>query len=544
MAKEINYENGKEKMIEGIDKTVNAVKVTLGPKGKCVAIQNGWGVPDITRDGATVAKAVDLKDPAENMGAQLVKKAASNTEEQAGDGTSSTSVLIQDIVNRGKKHLIDENLNINEMKSGMLKTVQWVTEYIKDHSVQVEGDLEKIRRVATISANNDSEIGNLIVECLEKVGLEGVLTADMSSGLENVVDVVEGMKIDRGWSSPHFVNKHDEGKAILENPYILVVSEKLASLPTLVDTLEAVMKEGRPLLIVCDDIDEVVQATLVMNVLQRILSCCVVKGIDFGDNRKNVMEDIAVFVGAQHIAPEYGLSMAQCDPSMLGTAQRVVVNKDSMIIYNGHGDQEVINERCDVLKAKVSAPEITSYEKDKLTKRIASLSGGIGVIRAGGAGESEKRNRKATIEDAILAAKSAIAEGVVPGGGYTFLQAALTGEKDLLNTLEGSELIGAKCVLESLKSITKTIGENSGINGEVLVKILVDNKEKQNFGYNAKTGEYGDLVEMGVLDSAKVLRVALENAVSAASMCLLTACTITDIQEKSCNCNCGDHHQQ
>ena len=543
MAKEINYETGKNKMIEGIDKTVDAVKVTLGPKGKCVAIQNGWGVPDITRDGATVAKAVELKDAAENMGAQLVKKAASNTEEQAGDGTSSTSVLIQDIVKSGKRYLIDDSLNINEMKSGMLKTVQWVTDYIRQNSVQVEGDLEKIRRVATISANNDSEIGNLIVECLEKVGLEGVLTADMSSGLENVVDVVEGMKIERGWSSPHFVNKHDEGKAILENPYILVVSEKLASLPTLVDTLEAVMKDGRPLLIVCDDIDEVVQATLVMNVLQRILSCCVVKGIDFGDNRKNVMEDIAVFVGAQHIASEYGLSMAQCDPSMLGSAQRVVVSKDSMIIYNGHGDQEAITERCDVLKAKVNAPDITSYEKDKITKRIASLSGGIGVIRAGGAGESEKRNRKATIEDAILAAKSAIAEGVVPGGGYTLLHAAWTGEENFLTTLDGSEYIGAQCVLNALKSITKTIGENSGINGEVLVKTLVDNKDQKNFGYNAKTGEFGDLVEMGVLDSAKVLRVALENAVSAASMCLLTACTITDIQEKSCNCNCGADHQ-
>ena len=543
MAKEINYEVGRDKMIDGIDKTVNAVKVTLGPKGKCVAIQNGWGVPDITRDGATVAKAVDLNDPAENMGAQLVKKAASNTEEQAGDASSTTCVLIQDIVKNGKRHLIDDSLNINEMKSGMLKTVQWVTDYIRRNAVQVEGDLEKIRRVATISANNDSEIGDLIVDCFERVGLEGVLTADMSSGLDNVVDVVEGMKIERGWSSPHFVNKHDEGKAILENPYILVVSEKLASLPTLVDTLEAVMKEGRPLLIVCDDIDEVVQATLVMNVLQRILSCCVVKGIDFGDNRKNVMEDVAVFVGAQHIASEYGLSMAQCNPSLLGSAQRVVVSKDSMIIYNGYGDQEAITERCDILKAKVNAPEITSYEKDKLTKRIASLSGGIGVIRAGGAGESEKRNRKATIEDAILAAKSAIAEGVVPGGGYTLLHAALKGEENFLTTLEGSERIGAQCVLSALKSITKTIGENSGINGEVLVKTLVDNKDQKNFGYNAKTSEFGDLVEMGVLDSAKVLRVALENAVSAASMCLLTACTITDIQEKSCNCNCGSDHQ-
>lgn len=542
MAKEINYDEGRSKMFDGIDKTVNAVKVTLGPKGKCVAIQNGWGVPDITRDGATVAKAVDLLDPAENMGAQLVKKAASNTEEQAGDGTSSTSVLIQDIIKSGKKYLIDENLNINEMKSGMLKTVSWVTDYIKNHAVQVDGDLEKIRRVATISANNDPEIGDLIVDCFEKVGLHGVITADMSSGLENSIDVVEGMKIDRGWSSPHFVNKHDEGKSVLENPYILVVSEKLGSLPLLYDTLEMIVREGRPLLIVCDDIDEVVQANLVLNVLQRAISCCVVKGVDFGDNRKNVMEDIAVFVGAQHISPEYGITMAQMNPGMLGSAQRVVVSKDSMIIYNGNGDQDEIDERVEVLRTKEAVPGITSYEKNKLVNRIASLSGGIGVIRAGGAEEAEKRNRKATIDDAILAAKSAIAEGVVPGGGYTLLHASIEGEENFLNTLEGSEKIGAKCVLEALKGITRTIGENSGVNGDILVNTLLTSKDQEpNYGYNAKTGEFGNLVEMGVLDSAKVLRVALENAVSAAAMCLLTSCTITEIQEKTCNC--GDHQK-
>lgn len=524
-------------MIAGINKTVDAVKVTLGPKGKCVAIQNGFGVPDITRDGATVAKAIDLKDSIENMGAQLVKKAATNTEEQAGDGTSTTSVLIQEIVGKGWKAQLDDSINVNEMKTGMLKASTWVTEYIRKHAVQVDGDLEKIRRVATISANNDSEIGDLIVTCLERVGMDGVLTAEMSSGLENVIDVVEGMKIDRGWSSPHFINKHDEGKAVLENPYILVVSEKLTNIPSLVDILECVVKDGRPLLIVCDDIDEVVQATLVMNVLQRVLSCCVVKGVDFGDNRKNVMEDIAVFVGAQYITSEYGLSMAQAEVSMLGSAQKVVVSKDSMIIYNGHGDAEDINERVDILKKKVASPDTTAYDKNKLTKRIASLSGGIGVIMAGGAGESEKRNRKDTIEDAILAAKSAIAEGVVPGGGYTLLHASLDGVNEFLNTLTGSEKIGANCVLEALKIITKTIAENSGINGEVLVKTLVENKDQKNYGYNAKTGEYGDLVDMGVLDSAKVLRVALENAVSAASMCLLTSCTISEIAEPTCNCD-------
>ena len=537
MAKEINYGEGQSMMIAGINKTVNAVKVTLGPKGKCVAIQNGFGVPDITRDGATVAKAIDLKDPLENMGAQLVKKAASNTEEQAGDGTSSTSVLIQEIVKKGWKAQLDDTINVNEMKAGMLKASSWVTDYIREHAVQVDGDLEKIRRVATISANNDPEIGDLIVSCLETVGLNGVLTAEMSSGLENVIDVVEGMKIDRGWSSPHFINKHDEGKAVLDNPYILVVSEKLTSIPSLVDILENVIKEGRPLMIICDDIDEVVQATLVMNVLQRVLNCCVIKGVDFGDNRKNIMEDIAVFVGAQHITSEYGLTMAQAEMSMLGTAQKVVISKDSTIIYNGAGDEEAIAERVDVLKKKESAEGVTTYEKTKLSKRIASLSGGIGVIKAGGAGESEKRNRKATIEDAILAAKSAIAEGVVPGGGYTLLHAALEGTEKFLPTLVGSEKIGSSCVLESLKIIVQTIAENSGINGDVMVKTLVENQLLKNYGYNAKTGEYGNLVEMGVLDSAKVLRVALENAVSAASMCLLTSCTITELPEETCTCN-------
>lgn len=541
MAKEINYGEGQSLMIAGINKTVDAVKVTLGPKGKCVAIQNGWGVPDITRDGATVAKAIDLVDPIENMGAQLVKKAASNTEEQAGDASSTTCVLIQEMVKRGWKHLLNDSINVNEMKSGMLKAAHWVTEYIKDHATQVDGDLEKIRQVATISANNDTEIGDLIVTCLEKVGLDGVLTADMSSGLENVIDVVEGMKIDRGWSSPHFVNKPDEGKAILEKPYILVVSEKLNNLPSIVDILESVIRDGRPLLIVCDDIDDVVQATLVMNVLQRVLNCCVVKGIDFGDNRKNVMEDIAVFVGASHITPEYGLSMAQADKSMLGTAERVVVSKDSMIIYNGNGSQEDIDSRVDVLKKMIEADTCTPYDETKLTKRIASLCGGIGVIKAGGAGESEKRNRKATIEDAVLAAKSAIAEGVVPGGGYTLLHASVEGTEKYLTTLEGSEKIGAGCVLESLQAIVKTIAVNSGLSGEVLIDKLLQPTDIPNYGYNAKTDEFGDLEKMGVQDSAKVVRVAVENAVSAAAMCLLTSCTITDAPEEN-KCNCCENH--
>lgn len=544
MSKEINHENGQSKMIDGVNKVVNAVKVTLGPKGRCVAIQGGFGIPEITRDGATVAKSVDLKDPIENMGAQLVKKAAQSTEEQAGDGTSGTSVLIQEMVNRGQKYLVSGSSNINEIKSGMDKAVKWVTEFIADNSIPVDGDLEKIRRVATISANNDPTVGDLIVSCMEKVGVDGVITADVSSGLETTIDVVEGLRIERGWASPHFVTAPEDGKCVMENPAILVVGEKLSNVPQLINILEPVVKQGQPLLIICDDIDEVVLTTLVMNVLQGALRCCVVKGIDYGDARKNLMEDISVVVGAKYICPEYGMKVSDATIECLGSANKVVVSKDSCVIYEGYGDKDEIKDRLEVLKKRASDPNITDYEKTKFQKRISGLAGGIGIIMAGGASEPEKINRKATIEDAILASKSAVTEGVVPGGGYIFLEASRKGRKLFIEKTEltKDEISGAEIVLDSLKAITWTIGENSGIQGDVLIERLGNFETgSMNYGYNAKTGEYGDLVSMGVLDSAKVLRVSLENATSAASMCLLTTCTITDEpSEDSCNHCCGN----
>lgn len=526
MNKEIEMSN--TGMISGIMKSVEVISKTLGPKGKCVSIQSSFGSPDITRDGITVAKAISLKDPKEEMGAELVKSAASRTEELSGDGTSSTSVLIKEMVKEGER-FITFGTNLNEVKEGMDKAVHDVTEYIKSRSTKVDGDLEKIRKVATISANNNPEIGDLIVEAMEKVGESGVIVADLRSGLDTTIDVVEGFKIDRGWATPHFVTSPEEGKCVMENPAILVVGEKISSVPQILPAIETAMRTlgGKPILIICDDMDENVMATIVMNVLQGALRCCVVKGIDYGDNRKNVMEDIAVATGGTYICPEYGIKSSDVKAENLGTAEKVVISKDSCIIYKGGGDAEEVKARLDILRARYDAPETSDYEKTKFEKRISCLSGGIGIIRAGGASEIEKNNRKATIEDAILASKSAISEGVVPGGGTVFLRAS---KLSIPKKLTKDQEIGYNIVLRALPSITKTICENSGVSGEVTAnKILA--KKDTNYGFNAKTGKFGDLIEMGILDSAKALRVSLENASSAASMCLLTDCMITEIPE-------------
>lgn len=534
MSKKIEFTN--KKMIEGIVKSVDAISKTLGPKGSCVAIQNSWGNPDITRDGATVAKNISFKDPAVNMGAQLVKAASTKTEEVVGDSTSTTAILVKEIVTKGQRYLGDGS-NLNEIKEGMEKAATWVKSFIQSNAIQVDGDLEKIRKVATISANNDPEVGDLIVQCMEKVGTGGVITADLTSGLDTAVEIVSGFKISRGWASPHFVTSPEDGKCIMENPVIAVYGEKISSVPQILPAIEASMKVlgGRPLLIVCDDMDENVLSTIVVNVLQGALRCCVVKGIDFGDSRANIHEDIAVATGATHICPEYGLSASDLKAENLGEASKVVISKDSCIIYEGKGDPEAIQGRLGVLKKRLEDQNITDYEKTKLESRVSCLSGGIGIIKAGGASDIEKQNRKATIEDAILASKSAISEGVVSGAGSIFLRASQCGRRDFLEkekkNMTKDEVAGAEIVLEALKSIVRTIGENSGLSGEVLIEKL-SKSSKSSFGYNAKLNKYGDLFEMGILDPAKALRVSLENAVSAASMCLLTCCTITEEEEK------------
>lgn len=516
------------RIIEGVIKTADAIKTTLGPAGKCVAIDSGFGAPEITRDGATVAKSISFSDPVLNMGAQLVKKAASRTEEQCGDSTSTTSILLKEFCEKGRRHL-NAGCNVNELKSGMLKAMSWVKEFIKSSSIKVEGDFEKIKRVATISANNDPVVGSLVVECMEKVGINGIITADVSSGLDTQVDVTTGMKLERGWSSPHYVTSPEEGKCVMDNPYVIIVGEKLSSVNQILGVIEGLMRSGRPFLIVCDEIDDVVNSTLIMNTLNGMIRCCVVKGIDFGDNRKNIMADLAVATGGKYLTPENGLSITTAIIEDFGSAQRVVIDRDSTIIYQGAGDPVDIETRANVIKARLNDPNTSEYDKTKFEKRLANLVGGIGIIKAGGASEAEKLNLKATITDSILASKSAIEEGCVPGGGYVYYKASLEAKKDkaFWKSLVGDEKEGAEIVFSSLPCILRTVAENSGRSGEVVLAEL-NKTTKQPWGYNAKTKKYCYLLDDGILDSAKAIRVALENSVSTAAMILLTDCTIID----------------
>lgn len=516
------------RIIEGVIKTADAIKTTLGPAGKCVAIDSGFGAPEITRDGATVAKSISFSDPVLNMGAQLVKKAASRTEEQCGDSTSTTSILLKEFCEKGRRHL-NAGCNVNELKSGMLKAMSWVKEFIKSSSIKVDGDFEKIKRVATISANNDPVVGSLVVECMEKVGINGIITADVSSGLDTQVDVTTGMKLERGWSSPHYVTSPEEGKCVMDNPYVIIVGEKLSSVNQILGVIEGLMRSGRPFLVVCDEIDDVVNSTLIMNTLNGMIRCCVVKGIDFGDNRKNIMADLAVATGGKYLTPENGLSITTATIEDFGSAQRVVIDRDSTIIYQGAGDPADIETRANVIKARLKDPNTSEYDKTKFEKRLANLVGGIGIIKAGGASEAEKLNLKATITDSILASKSAIEEGCVPGGGYVYYKASLEAKKDkaFWKSLEGDEKEGAEIVFSSLPCILRTVAENSGRSGEVVLAEL-NKTTKQPWGYNAKTKKYCYLLDDGILDSAKAIRVALENSVSTAAMILLTDCTIID----------------
>lgn len=530
-------------VLAGVVSSVNAIKTTLGPSGRCVAIDSGF-THEISRDGATVAKSIQFSDPNKNMGAGIVKKAASRTEEQAGDGTSTTSLLIGEMATRGQRYL-KSGANVNEIKSGMLKAMEYAKEFVASQAIPVEGDLDKIKMVATISANNDPEVGDLIAEGMKAVGFDGILTADLSSGLDTSINVVEGMKIERGWASPAFVNKQETGKNEMDMPYVLVCSEKLNSVNQLVNLFkEYTEKEpGTPILIICDDMDESVMSFLVYNVMRSALACAVVKGIDFGDGRKNLMEDIAVAVGATHFCPETGTPVASASMQDLGRAKKIVVSRESTIIYGGHGDKTEIADRVAVLKAKLASPEVSEYDKTKFGKRVAGLSGGIGVIKAGGASEVEKLNRKQTIEDAILASESAIAEGYVPGGGYVYVKAADKAKRDknFWKGLAGDETAGAEIVFDSLPSVLKTIAENSGVSGDVVLEKVLSSGKKEPWGYNAKAKTYGYLLTEGILDSAKVLRVALENSVSAASMVLLIDCTITEEPTKS-SCGCDTLH--
>lgn len=540
--------DAQSKIIEGVVDAANAIKTTLGPSGKCVAISNASLSlePEITRDGATVAKAISFSDPVKNMGAALLRKAASLTESQTGDSTSTTAVLIKEFCEKGQK-ILNSGANINEVKTGMLKASNWVKDYIAKKSIAIDGDMEKIRKVATISANNDPEVGKLVVDCMSQVGTHGVITADLGATLDTVIDVTTGMKLDRGWLSPNYITSQIDGKCELENPAILVIGERLSSVNQIVELVGPKVKEGRPILIICEEIDDIINTTFAYNTQMGLMRACVVKGIDFGDARKNIMQDIATMVGAEYICQENNITVAQADESVFGTASRVVVSKDSTIIYEGAGDPAHVQARVDILQARIDDPNTSAYDKNKFSKRIASLTGGIGIIKAGGATEAEKLNRKATIEDAILASRSALAEGCVPGGGYVYFKASLEILKDkgFWKTIQGDEKYGVDIVVSSLPGIMRTVVDNAHADMGICVLEAVKDFKKENYGWNAKTKTYCDLVESGVLDSAKSVRVALENAVSTAAMILLTDCTVIDEPEdapEGGHCGCGCCH--
>ena len=509
---------GNEGLIKGVNICSNLVSKTLGPKGRSIALQSPYGGPDVSRDGITVLKAIELKDPVENMGAQMVKEASKKTEDLAGDGTSSTSVLIKEIVNRGKKYE-NQISNINEVRHGMEIAVKLVDSYIKSVAIPVNGDLEKVRRVATISANNDSFVGDLICEAFKEVGFEGVVTSDKATGLETTVEITKGFRVPKGWASPNFITNQGDGTCVLENPLIMVCSENISSVPQVLNVLEFAVKNGRPILIICDTMSDSVIVTLLANVMTGSLRCCVVTGPEFGDSRKNIMQDVAISTGATFICQEYGLKAVEATAEMLGTAKKVVISKDSCVIFEGAGDEEEISGRLEILSQRLADPELSDYDKTKLQTRIAGLGGGIGVIKVGGANITAQDNLKATVEDAILASKATIEEGAAVGGGYTLLQASKIDYS--AENLSADEKLGVEIVLRSLPVITKTIAENSGLSGEVMID-KIEREGKEYYGYNAKTGEFGNLLEMGVLDSAKSLRVSVENAVGAASMILLT----------------------
>lgn len=524
--------DAKLEIINGVNEIAETISVTLGPSGKCVAIKTPYGT-DVTRDGATVAKAIDLHG-LKGIGSELVQKAASKTEEQAGDGTSTTSVLLAKLCKEGLR-ADGSGFNMNEVRSGMHKAENRIVEMISTYSQKIgDDDFDKMESIATISANNDPEVGKIVADCVKQVGRDGVITADVAYSLTTEVEITDGMELGRGWSSPLYVNSPADGKCVMENCLVAVIGERVSSVNQIVNLLQTVSESGSPLLLVCDDIDNIVNATIIANVQRGALRCCVVKGLDFGDGRKNVMEDLAIMTGATHMEPELGKSVSNITKLDLGHVKKVVVSKDNTVILGGDGDPTLIAERVEVLRSRLEDPRASDFDKNKFSKRLANMTGGIAVIRAGGASETEKMNRRATIEDSILATKSALTEGYVPGAGFVYIKAMLELEKDkdFWKSLSGDEIQGAKIVQSSLTTILHTISSNSGKAGDVVVSEVMrgisQSRKGGNYGLNAKTGIYCNLLEEGIIDSAKVVRVALQNAVSAASMILMIDSAVTE----------------
>lgn len=528
MAKEIKFDiKAREELKKGVDELANAVKVTLGPKGRNVIVDKKFGAPHITKDGVTVAKAVELEDEFQNMGAQLVKEVASKTGDDAGDGTTTATVLAQAIINVGLKN-VAAGANPIDLKRGIDKAVAKVVEGIKAQAQEVDDDLAKIENVARVSANNDAEIGKLIADAMGKVKKEGVITIEEAKGTDTTVKVVEGMQFDRGYISPYFVTNTEKMECEMDNPYILLYDKKISALKDMLPVLEAVAQSGRPLLIIAEDVDSEALATLVVNRLRGSLKICAVKAPGFGDRRKEMLEDIAILTHGVAISEDKGLKLDMATVDELGSAEKVTVDKENTTIVNGNGDKELIAERVAQIKAQIEKTT-SDYDREKLQERLAKLAGGVAVLYVGAPSEVEMKEKKDRVDDALSATRAAVAEGIVPGGGVAYMRcvAALEnfhGDNDDENT-------GIQIVKRAIEEPLRQIVANAGLEGAIIVQNVKDGKG--DYGYNARTGKYENFFESGVIDPAKVTRVALENAASIAGMFLTTECVIAEKKEEN-----------
>ena len=528
MAKDIKFDiEARDGLKRGVDALANAVKVTLGPKGRNVIIGKAFGGPNVTKDGVTVAKEIELKDPLENMGAQMVKEVASKTNDLAGDGTTTATVLAQAIVKEGLKN-VAAGANPMDLKRGIDKAVEAIVADLAKQAKVVGSDSEKIKQIASISANNDEVIGELIATAFAKVGKEGVITVEEAKGTETFVDVVEGMQFDRGYLSPYFVTNPEKMEAELENPFILLYDKKVSSLKELLPVLEPVAQSGKPLLIIAEDVDGEALSTLVVNKLRGALKIAAVKAPGFGDRRKAMLEDIAILTGGTVISEERAYTLENTTIDMLGTANRVTIDKDNTTIVNGAGDTELIKNRVNQIKGQMETTT-SDYDKEKLQERLAKLAGGVAVLYVGAASEVEMKEKKDRVDDALHATRAAVEEGIVAGGGVALLRA-----KTVLSTLKADnadEATGIQIVSRAVEAPLRTIVENAGLEGSVVVAKVAE--ATGDFGYNAKTDEYTDMLKAGIIDPKKVTRVALENAASVSGMILTTECALIDIKEEN-----------
>jgi chaperonin GroEL len=528
MAKEIKFNiQAREELKKGVDILADAVKVTLGPKGRNVILDKKFGAPHITKDGVSVAREVELDEPMQNMGAQLVKEVASKTGDDAGDGTTTATVLAQAIINVGLKN-VTAGANPMDLKRGIDKAVEKVVEHIKEMAEPVGEDFKKIEDVARISANNDEKIGSLIAEAMKKVKKEGVITVDEAKGTETTIDIVEGMQFDRGYISPYFVTNTEKMECEMESPYILIYDKKISNLKDMLPVLEATAQSGRPLLIVAEDVDQEALATLVVNRLRGSLKICAVKAPGFGDRRKEMLEDIAVLTGGVVISEEKGMQLANTTLEHLGRAEKVNVNKENTTIVNGSGDKDAIAARVAQIKAQIAQTK-SDYDREKLQERLAKLAGGVAVLHIGAPSEVEMKEKKDRVDDALSATRAAIAEGIVPGGGVAYIRClkaleGLKGEND-------DEQTGIEIVRRAIEEPMRQIAANAGVEGAVVVQKVSEGEG--DFGYNARNDKYENLYHAGVIDPAKVTRVALENAASIAGMFLTTECVIAEKKEEN-----------